>query len=41
MGRKAMIDIEQVRELRENGMGASAIAWEMGKGRVSVNRVLG
>jgi DNA invertase Pin-like site-specific DNA recombinase len=40
-GRKATIDVERVRELREEGMGATAIAKELGIGRASVYRVLG
>ena len=39
-GRKATIDVEKVRELKEQGMGASAIAKELGIGRASVYRVL-
>ena len=40
-GRKPSIDAEKVQELREQGMGASAIAKELGIGRASVYRVLG
>lgn len=40
-GRKRSIDVEQVRELKEGGMGATAIAKEMGIDRTSVYRVLG
>ena len=39
-GRKASIDIDKVKELRESGMGATAIAKELGIGRASVYRVL-
>jgi len=39
-GRKPSIDINKVRELRESGMGATAIAKELGIGRASVYRVL-
>lgn len=39
-GRKPSIDIERVRELKEKGFGASAIAKELGIGRASVYRVL-
>jgi DNA invertase Pin-like site-specific DNA recombinase len=41
LGRKPSIDIEKVKELKENGLGASAIAKELGIGRASVYRVLG
>jgi DNA invertase Pin-like site-specific DNA recombinase len=40
-GRKATIDVEKVRELREQGIGASAIAKKLEIGRASVYRVLG
>jgi len=40
-GRKPSIDVEKVRELKEQGMGASAISKELGIGRASVYRVLG
>jgi DNA invertase Pin-like site-specific DNA recombinase len=39
-GRKPSIDADRVIELRNNGMGASAIAKELGIGRASVYRVL-
>jgi len=39
-GRKASIDVDKVRELRDNGMGASQIAKELGISRASVYRVL-
>ena len=39
-GRKASIDADRVRELREQGMGATAIAREMGIERTSVYRLL-
>jgi len=34
-------DVVRVKELKESGMGASAIAKEMGMGRASVYRALG
>ncbi len=40
-GRKPSVDVEKVKELRDSGMGGSAIAKEMGIGRVSVYRALG
>lgn len=40
-GRKPSVDRERVRELYEEGLGASAIAKELGIGRASVYRVLG
>ena len=39
-GRKPSVDVEKVKELKENGLGASAIAKEMGIGRASVYRAL-
>lgn len=39
-GRPAKIDAERVKALRDQGMGATAIAKEMGIGRASVYRVL-
>ncbi|MBK1667650.1 integrase [Rhodovibrio sodomensis] len=39
-GRPPKIDTDKVRELRDEGMGATAIAKEMGIGRASVYRVL-
>jgi len=39
-GRKPSVDVEKVKELRETGMGASAIAKELGIGRASVYRAL-
>ena len=41
LGRKPSIDVEKVRELKEGGMGATAIARELGIDRTSVYRVLG
>ena len=40
-GRKPSVDVERVKELNDSGMGASAIAKEMGIGRASVYRALG
>ena len=40
LGRKPTIDPGAVRALREQGMGATAIARELGIGRASVYRVL-
>ena len=40
LGRKASIDVEKVKELKDSGMGASAIAREMDIDRTSVYRVL-
>ena len=40
-GRKPSEDVERVKELRDSGKGASAIAKEMGIGRASVYRALG
>ena len=39
-GRKPSVDVERVKELRHSGMGASAIAKELGIGRASVYRAL-
>ena len=39
-GRKPSVDVQKVKELRDNGMGASAIAKELGIGRASVYRAL-
>jgi DNA invertase Pin-like site-specific DNA recombinase len=39
-GRKPSVDVERVKELRDSGMGASAIAKEMRIGRASVYRAL-
>lgn len=39
-GRKASIDVEKVQRLKEQGMGASQIAKELGISRASVYRVL-
>ena len=39
-GRKRSIDVEKVRELKESGLGATAIAKEMGIDRTSVYRIL-
>ena len=39
-GRKSSIDVDKIRELKESGLGASAIAKEMGIHRDSVYRVL-
>ena len=35
------VDVARVKELRDGGIGASAIAKEMGIGRASVYRALG
>jgi len=40
-GRKPSVDVTRVKELRDSGMGGSAIAKEMGIGRGSVYRALG
>jgi DNA invertase Pin-like site-specific DNA recombinase len=40
-GRKASIDVERVKQLHDEGMGATKIAKELGIGRASVYRVLG
>jgi DNA invertase Pin-like site-specific DNA recombinase len=40
-GRKPSVDAEKVKELRDSGLGGSAIAKEMGIGRASVYRALG
>ena len=40
-GRKPTVDVEKVKELRDCGMGGSAIAKELGIGRASVYRALG
>ena len=40
-GRKPTVDVQKVRELRDSGLGASAIAKELGVGRASVYRALG
>ena len=39
-GRKPSVDIQKVKELKQNGLGASAIAKELGIGRASVYRAL-
>ena len=39
-GRKPSVDVEQVKSLKESGLGASAIAKELGIGRASVYRAL-
>jgi DNA invertase Pin-like site-specific DNA recombinase len=38
--RPASIDASRVREMKAQGLGATAIAKELGIGRASVNRVL-
>jgi len=40
-GRKPSVNIDKVKELKENGLGASAIAKELNIGRASVYRALG
>ncbi|MDP6486270.1 MAG: recombinase family protein [Alphaproteobacteria bacterium] len=40
-GRKATIDVERVKELKDEGMTPTSIAREMGIGRASVYRILG
>ncbi len=40
-GRNPSVDVEKVKELKASGLGASAIAKEMGIGRASVYRALG
>ena len=40
-GRKPSVDVQKVKELRDNGLGASAIAKELRIGRASVYRALG
>ena len=39
-GRKPTVDVQKVKELRDTGLGASAIAKELGIGRASVYRAL-
>ena len=39
-GRKPSVDVQKVKELHDSGMGASAIAKELGIGRASVYRAL-
>jgi len=39
-GKQAIIDIDKVKELKANGLGATAIAKEMDIGRASVYRIL-
>jgi DNA invertase Pin-like site-specific DNA recombinase len=39
-GRKPSVDVKPVRELREQGLGGSAIAKRLGIGRASVYRAL-
>lgn len=39
-GRKPTVDVVKVKELRDSGLGASAIAKELGIGRASVYRAL-
>ena len=39
-GRKPSVDVQKVKELRDSGTGASAIAKELGIGRASVYRAL-
>ncbi len=40
-GRKPSVNVEKVKELRDSGMGASAIAKELGIGRASDYRAIG
>ena len=40
-GRKPSVDVDMVKELKEEGLGTSAIAKELGIGRASVYRALG
>ena len=40
-GRKPSVDVDKVKELKEEGLGTSAIAKELGIGRASVYRALG
>jgi DNA invertase Pin-like site-specific DNA recombinase len=40
-GRKPSVDVEKVKALKKNGLGASAITKKMGIGRDSVYRTLG
>ena len=40
-GRKPSVDVVKVTELKAEGLGASAIAKELGIGRASVYRALG
>ena len=40
-GRKPSVDVAKVKELNDSGMGASAIAKELGIGTASVYRTLG
>ena len=41
VGPSADVDVEKVKELRDSGMGSSAISKEMGIGRASIYRALG
>ena len=40
VSRKPSVDVEKVKELKESGMGPSAIVKELGIGRASVYRAL-